>query len=201
MKRLISILLSLIFIFSLSACSNNTVNTDTQTEAEDTSIKISDSEKERREETELGIQNPYISKAEDGYYSVIRCGKYLGNDFKNTDYYENYYRIIDNYEDFCSLTQIGSQYDKEIFNEYSVLVIHRYTYNIGNYGIKFYGLKKAEHYVYNVHLEIWEELANDYLPDIPGEVRQTIYLLIPNSDIPQNVEMNGEISICTNTIE
>ena len=149
-------------------------------------------------------------------YDFVAAGRYYGNDFNNIKYYGSYYRIIDNYDDFSTLTQWGKEIDESIFEENVILVLHTYKsyyfYNSvrvdkGN----FVGLQIEEdtnelsifeqwtthdraeiEYVDGVQVPV-DNTSTEVL--IPADVQETIYLIIPKDELTANLPTNGEINL------
>ena len=227
MKR-ISILISLIMILCLVFVSCNNIPSDTDTNtgensggnlendvnSDDTSIKVEYDEEREANDSEFHFDNIVIER---NGYDLVAGGRYYGNDFDNVKYYGSYYRIIDNYSDFSTLTAWGNKIDKSVFNDNFILVLHTYKrcdlyyshsdFNKlnqrGRFGNFDVDLQTGE-------LEIFESWylgggvpdvdgyippkQEDYTVVFPTEKQETIYLLIPKDEMPSNLPINGEIN-------
>ncbi|MBE6673576.1 MAG: hypothetical protein E7596_00550 [Ruminococcaceae bacterium] len=157
-------------------------------------------------------------------YDIIAAGKYYGNDFDNVNYYGSYYRAIDNYEDFSELTQWGHIVDKSTFEDCFVLVLHTYKnqyiyysnldgkgeYMNFGFDASSNNLKIRERWIWGGGPDgIIDSNGNEIeLPtvelhriEIPAEIRETIYLLIPKDELPSNLPINGEIDLKVDIVE
>ena len=158
---------------------------------------------------------------EQSGYKVVAAGKYYGNDFDNIKYYGSYYRIIDNYEDFSELTAWGNNIDESLFSDNFILVLHTYKnaydtyyshskYNELNGKGRYsdFGLSESGKLMITEGKscsakEVVGEAPNyieDYEVILPIETQETIYLVIPKAEMPNNIKLNGEIILFHNVI-
>ncbi|MBQ7906880.1 MAG: hypothetical protein IJ309_02795 [Clostridia bacterium] len=177
----------------------------------DTSIKIEDDVDREDKDSEFPFEAVIVER--DGY-DIVAAGKYYGNDFDNVKYYGSYYRIIDNYDDFSELTAWGETVDKSLFDDNFILVLHSYKraydtyythskYNelngkglYTNFGLNKTGiLTISEGKSGSDRAVIGEEpiYIEDYETVLPIETKETIYLVIPKSELPNDITVNGEI--------
>lgn len=194
--------------------SNNTdSNTDTNPTTVDTSIKVEYDAEREASDSEFPFDNIVLER---NGYDIVAAGKYYGDDFDNVKYYGSYYRIIDNYNDFSELTAWGNKIDVSVFDENFILVLHTYknkyiyysnsdekgTYN--NFGIntRTNSLAIEEEWIISggsyaiIDPEgnvIQQPEKEDKQTNFPADVRETIYLIIPKKELPENVTLNGEI--------
>ena len=204
------------FVFLLvvicSSCNGATtkISSDDSTQnTDDTSIKA---------EPNNSNEKPYNNVVlERNGYDIISAGEYYGLDFESLSNYGTYYRIIDNYTDFSKLTEWGKEIDESIFNESFVLVLYSYKNHIVYYSHpSYYKLngpgqfsefdKSLESNCLTLR-ETWTISTPGALIDgnqmnsencrelIPANVKEIIYLLIPKSELPLNVPVNGEIEL------
>ena len=150
-------------------------------------------------------------------YDIVAAGRYYGKDFDNVKYYGSYYRIIDNYEDFSELTQFGEKIDKHIFDENFILILYTYEKCDVYYSHSKFNRLNCRGYFedfdcdsHTEELEIFEccftvestpdidgyipPKLQDYTVVFPTEKQETIYLVIPKDEMPNNLPINGEIN-------
>ena len=128
----------------------------------------------------------------------------------------------DNYDDFSTLTAWGNKIDRSVFNDNFILVLHTYknhylynsvrhekgtfsTLKIETNSIK---LSLIEEWVVNGRTEIVD--GETIIPQIkrkeneilfPIDVYETLYLLIPKNELPNDLPINGEINVKTSILE
>lgn len=218
----ISLMLTLCLSFvSCNNSSDNDTNSNTQDDedldnqdildTDDTSIQIEyDAEREAKD-NEFPFDNIIIERYG---YDIVAAGKYYGNDFDSVTDYGSYYRIIDNYVDFSELTAWGNQVDESAFDENVVLVLHSYksycTYNsIKHEKGSFIELKSQTNSEKISLIEMWVRSSRAEIVDgeivvktneenvilFPMDVKETLYLLIPKEELPENLPVNGEICL------
>lgn len=199
---------------SPDANSNNT-STDTSTDtAIDTSIQVEYDAERESSDNEFPFDNIIVER---NGYDIVSAGKYYGSDFDNVKYYGSYYRIIDNYENFSEITQWGEKIDKSVFNNNFVLVLYSYTkcsvyyshpefHELNGIG-QFFDFKfdvnnskisiSETHSINGMNIDkdgYVPPKIEDYTVVFPSEKQETIYLLIPKDEMPNNLPINGEIS-------
>ena len=150
-------------------------------------------------------------------YDIVAAGKYYGNDFDNVKDYGSYYRIIDNYNDFSELTAWGNKIDESVFEDNFVLVLYTYKNHDKYYSHQsFYHLHdRGQFDDFGIDkdtntLTISESWSIDLLTPfdgplppsfydyeiiIPTEKHEMIYLLIPKTDLKDELPINGEIEL------
>ena len=154
-------------------------------------------------------------------YDIVAAGKYYGNDFDNIKYYGSYYRIIDNYEDFSELTAWGKNIDESLFGDNFILVLHTYKNSYDTYyshskynelngkgRYRDFGLSESGKLMITEGKscsakEVVGEAPNyieDYEVILPIETQETIYLVIPKAEMPNNTKLSGEIILYQNVI-
>ena len=198
---------------NLDTDTNTDTTSDTSQEPVDTSIKVEYDAEREASDNEFPFDNIVVER---NGYDIVSAGRYYGNDFDNIKYYGSYYRIIDNYNDFSELTAWGNKIDVSVFDENFILVLHTYknkyiyysnsdekgTYN--NFGIntRTNSLAIEEEWIIpggsyaiidpegNI---IQQPEMEDKQTNFPADVRETIYLIIPKKELPENVTLNGEI--------
>ena len=121
MKNILSIILALLMLVGiLASCGNyENPNDDKDLDNQDKLEPIvpNDDTKDFPFDNIVLVRNGY---------DIVAAGRYYGDDFDNVKYYGSYYRIIDNYDDFSTLTAWGNKIDKSVFNDNFILVLHTY---------------------------------------------------------------------------
>ncbi|MBO4982498.1 MAG: hypothetical protein J6D23_00425 [Clostridia bacterium] len=184
----------------------------------DTSIQVEYDADREAQDNEFPFDSIIIER---NGYDLVAAGKYYGNDFENVKYYGSYYRIIDNYEDFSELTQWGNKTDESLFDDNFILVLHSYksaydTYYLHSKYAELNGKGRYRDFGFNEsgRLTIIEgKSCSDkavvgeepvYREDceviLPIETVETIYLVIPKSEMPKEIQLNGEILLIKNVI-
>ena len=203
---------------------SNTNNDNTSSGAQDiideasTSIQVEyDTEREAKD-SEFPFDNIVIERAG---YDIVAAGKYYGDDFNNIKYYGSYYRIIDTYEDFSALTAWGWNVDESLFGDNFILVLYTYKSAYDTYYShpKYNELNGKGRYrdfglTESGNLTITEGKSGsdravvgedpicreDYEVTLPIEIQETIYLVIPKSEMPKDIKSNGEIILFQDVI-
>lgn len=216
MKRLLSIILALLMLIGiLASCGNYENLDDTATGDKPTVPPIEieyDAEREAKD-NEFPFDNIIVERHG---YDIVAAGRYYGNDFDNIKYCGSYYRIIDNYEDFSELTQWGNKTNETIFNDNFILVLHSYKKTCNDYythpkyselngkgTYKNFGVNESGAVVIfesksgsggaviGEGFVSFEECENK----LPIETKETIYLIVPKTDLDSSVKVNGEIKL------
>lgn len=184
----------------------------------DTSIKVEYDAEREASDNEFPFDNIVVER---NGYDIVAAGKYYGDDFDNVKYYGSYYRIIDNYNDFSEFTAWGNKIDESVFEENFILVLHTYKnydvyysyseyydfnnlYNRGcfeNFGIdkNTNKLKIDETWVVAFFGSLFYGPPAPSIADceilIPTEKHETVYLLIPKTELKDEMPINGEIEL------
>ena len=239
MKKLLSIILTLLMLVGiLASCGNyespdenpdDTGSNDEATGGEDSELENDPAMGNKPTVPPIEIEYDAEREAKDNEFSfdsivverygydIVAAGRYYGNDFDNVKYYGSYYRIIDNYDDFSTLTAWGNKIDKSVFNDNFILVLHTYKkcdlyyshsdFNKlnqkGQFGNFDVDLQTGELEIFEFCSTVEPTLdidgyippkLEDYTVVFPTEKQETIYLVIPKDEMPSNLPINGEIS-------
>lgn len=186
-------------------------NVDLNTDAIDSSFKNEYNSERDIKDNEFPFDNIVVER---NGYDIVAAGKYYGNDFDNVKYYGSYYRIIDNYEDFSKFTSWGGKVDESLFCDNFILVLHSYKcaydtyythskYNeLNGKGIyRGFGLDESGNLTIiecksgNDRAVVGEDpiYIEDYETILPVETIETMYLVIPKTEMPKDIQLNGEI--------
>ena len=180
----------------------------------DSSIKVEYDTEREASDNEFPFDNMVIERYG---YDIVSAGRYYGDDFDNIKYYGSYYRIIDNYNDFSELTAWGNKIDELVFEDNFVLVLYTYKNHDVYYSLpEFYHLHDRGHFddfgndkdtkMLKI-IESWSvDIATpaygpqpphfyDYEIIIPTEKHEIIYLLIPKTELKDEISINGEIEL------
>ena len=194
---------------------DSTPSSTEDTVTADTSIKVDYDADREAQDNEFPFDNIVIER---NGYDIVAAGKYYGKDFDNIKYYGSYYRIIDNYADFSELTQWGNRIDEAIFDDNFVLVLHTYSScNIHYSHPDFNKLnQRGQFWNFSINLNTGKLSVSEkwsvgggtpdidgYIPPklenytvvFPTEKQETIYLLIPTGEMPNNSPTNGELDL------
>ena len=184
----------------------------------DTSIKVEYDAEREASDNEFPFDNIIVER---NGYDIVSAGKYYGDDFDNIIYYGSYYRIIDNYNDFSELTAWGNKIDESVFEDSFVLVLYTYkNYDVYYSPSEFYDfnnlynrgcfenfeidkntnkLKIDETWVAKFYGSPFYGPPAPSIADceilIPIEKHETIYLLIPKTELKDEMHINGEIEL------
>ena len=184
----------------------------------DTSIKVEYDAEREASDNEFPFDNIIVER---NGYDIVSAGKYYGDDFDNIIYYGSYYRIIDNYNDFSELTAWGNKIDESVFEDSFVLVLYTYkNYDVYYSPSEFYDFNNLynrgcfENFEIDKNTnklkidETWVAMffgSPFYGPSapsiadceilIPTEKHEIIYLLIPKTDLKDELPINGEIEL------
>ena len=180
----------------------------------DTSIKVEYDAEREASDKEFPFDNIIVER---NGYDIVAAGKYYGDDFDSIIYYGSYYRIIDNYNDFSELTAWGNKIDESVFEDNFVLVLYTYKNHDKYYSHQsFYHLHdRGQFDDFGIDkdtntLTIRESWSIDLLTPldgplppsfydyeiiIPTEKHEIIYLLIPKTDLKDELPINGEIEL------
>ena len=191
---------------------NQNLNGDVTDEMYGTSIEEKDDSEYDKHDGEFPFDNIIVER---NGYDIVAAGRYYGSDFDDVKYYGSYYRIIDNYADFSDLTQWGNKINESVFEENFILVLHTYQncylYNsTKSQKGTFSKLKIDENSKKLSLLESWTvhgmaEIGEDEVIILktkkgneiifPADVKETMYLVIPKSELPKGLSNNGEIDL------
>jgi len=216
MKKLLSIILTLLMLVGILASCGNYESPDDDKDL-DNQDKL-DTVAPDDDTKDFPFDNIVIER---NGYDLVAGGRYYGKDFDNVKYYGSYYRIIDNYDDFSTLTAWGNKIDKSVFNDNFILVLHTYKpaydtyYTHSKYNdlngkgrYRDFGINESGTLVIfegksgSDRAVVGEEFINmeDYEVTLPIETQETIYLVIPRSELPFGININGEIFLVCSTI-
>lgn len=178
MKRIISLMSILFVVFLLVACGDTLVPSTLPSSVID--------ENNKDTESEIGVNELSITTKSvvNTFYPMIDCGRYEGTEFARIDINTCEYRIIDTYEELCTLTSLGEGYSKTIYDENVILALHTYRIcdkyeAVGYYDFAFDGRSASI-----------KAVCTEPAVSKEGEiVRETQYLQIPRAML-EGVETN-----------
>jgi len=193
MKRLISILLSLIFIFSLSACHNNGVSTDTDTENQD-SNEIGVEDRVNQNASKISITKVYDTYLDE----IFPYSHSLPYNEKGLQSMGDY-KIIKSFEEYEDYDPMASEKIKEsLFDESFILAVvvwDYYNYTRFRKDDKIFADGKLT-VDYAGYKEIVVSESNDNSAHLA-----CVYLVIPKNIVYESTEEQGKIEITYNNLK
>ena len=196
MKKLFVLLVAVMLTLALLSCGQSeTVGTSESTQSTQPTTEVNNDQKpddgNKTPAHENGlVWNTVTSSV--ACYPQIEAGSYYGSDFKGTTKPGAYYRVIESYEEFCTLTANGRNFPEALFESSVVIVLHRYM-GSRDIGIIGYGGFEQEGEGASLVLYAWD--SDMHLVDAV-EWKETVYLQIPKKDYnPSSTVVGGEINL------